>query len=170
MGLAPYRARYLRLEQAGEPHWGPTWMISEIAVSTTQPWAGASASHYTDDAHKAIDAQLETYWTTRSAKQRPDMWFELDMGRQQQIEQVTLEQSENESPRGYVIQVSADGQQWQDVGQENDNWKALDAEVQPVAARCIRVKTTKSSDRYPWAITEFVVRRSSPTWLRGKEI
>jgi hypothetical protein len=169
VAFAPCRARYLRLEQTGRPYWGATWMISEIAVSMTQPWAGARASHYTSDAHKAIDARPQTYWTTRAVRQKPDMWFELDMGGQQQIERVTLVQSKNESPRGYVIQVSTDGQQWQEVRRNNDNWNTLDTGLGPVTARYVRVKTTKSSSRHPWAITEFVVRRSSPTWLRGWE-
>jgi hypothetical protein len=169
VAFAPCRARYLRLEQTGRPYWGATWMISEIAVSMTQPWAGARASHYTSDAHKAIDARPQTYWTTRAVRQKPDMWFELDMGGQQRIERVTLVQTKNESPRGYVIQVSTDGQQWQEVRRNNDNWNTLDTGLGPVTARYVRVKTTKSSSRHPWAITEFVVRRSSPTWLRGWE-
>jgi endo-1,3(4)-beta-glucanase len=129
VAFAPHRARYLRLEQTGQSYWGATGMISEIAVGTAQPWAGASASHYSDDAH------LQTHWITRAARQKPDMWFDLDMGTQQQIERVTLEQCKNESPQGYVIQASTDGQQWQDVGYKNDNSYVLNAEVQSVTAR-----------------------------------
>jgi hypothetical protein len=169
VAFAPCQARYLRLEQTGQPSWPATWKISEIAVSTTQPWAGAKASHYSDDAHEAIDAHLRTAWNTRAVKQKPGMWFELDMGNPRQIERVMLVHPPSQQPRGYVVQVSADGHDWQEVGRKGDNWGTLDIGFQPVAARHIRVETINSSPYHPWGVAEVVVWRSSPGWLRGRE-
>ncbi|MFC2037684.1 discoidin domain-containing protein [Chloroflexota bacterium] len=168
VAIAPTTARYLRLEQTGTPSWPATWMISEITVSATRPWAGAGASHYSTYAEKALDASLDTYWNTRAVKQRPGMWFELDMGSPRRIEQVTLEHPKNELPRGYVVQVSTDGQSWQEIDRKEDNWKKADSQFSPTVARHIRVETTNSSSYTPWGITQIVVRRSSPTWLRGE--
>lgn len=167
--FVPCQARYLRLEQTGKPDWPATWKISEIAVSATQLWTGATASHFGEDAQQAIDARLRTAWNTRNAKQKPGMWFELDMGSVRQIERVVLEHPSSQLPRGYVVQVSPDGQAWQEVGRVDDNWGKLDVGFPPVAARTIRVEITNSSPYQPWGIAEFIVWRSSPAWLRGRE-
>jgi F5/8 type C domain len=168
VAFAPCSARYLRLEQTGRPEWPATWMVSEIAVSATPRWAGARASHYLDDASKAIDARLQTAWTTRAVKQRPGMWFELDMGSLRLVERVTLVHPSNLLPRGYAVQVSADASNWQEVGREDDNWTQVDVPFAPGVARYIRVETTNRSETHSWGISEFVVWRSSPTWLRGR--
>ena len=165
----PCRARYVCLEPTGEPDWQATWMISEIAVSATQPWAKAESSHYTNDADKAIDAHLQTAWTTRAVKQKPGMWFSLDMGSLRRIERVTLEHPNNALPRGYIVEISTDGNEWQEVGHDYANFRKLDVKFQPAMARYVRVTTTNSSNYYPWGIAGFAVWRSSPTWLRGWE-
>jgi hypothetical protein len=167
--FAPCQARYLRLEQTGQPDWPASWKISEIAVSSTQPWSGARASHFSGDARQAIDARLRTAWNTRNANQRPGMWFELDMGSPRQIQRVVLEHPSSQLPRGYVVQVSPDGQAWQEVGRKDDNWGVLDVSFPSVAAQAVRVETTNSSPYHPWGIAEFIVWRSSPAWLRGRE-
>ena len=169
VAFPPLAARYLRLEQTGQPDWPATWTISEISVSATEPWAGAQASHYTDDAHEAIDARLRTAWNTRAVKQKPGMWFEVDMGSQRRIERVTLLHPTSQMPRGYTLQVSTDGAAWQEMGRKDDNWGLVDVEFPAVAARYVRVETTNSSPYQPWGIAEFTVWRSSPVWLVGRE-
>ncbi len=169
IAFAPCRARFLRIEQTGTPQWAATWTISEIAISVTELWAGATASHYADYAGEAIDARLTTYWNTRSVKQKPGMWFQVDMGSVRDIERVVLEHPTNQQPRGYVITISTDGQNWREVGRKDDNWGTASVEFQPAAARFIHVETTNSSQYHPWGIAEFVVWRSSPLWVRGRE-
>jgi hypothetical protein len=169
VAFAPCRARYLRLEQTGRPAWPATWMISEIAVGTTNAWVGVEASHFVGDGHKAYDTQLETAWNTRNVKQRPGMWFKLDMGSQRKIERVTLEHPPYQYPRGYVVEVSSDGQTWQEVGRDDTSWGKAGVRFEPVSARYIRVETTNSSSSHPWGIAEFVVWRSAPTWLVGRK-
>jgi hypothetical protein len=169
VAFAPCSARYLRLEQTGVPQWTATWKISEIAISTTDLWAGATASHYVDDTPKAIDARLDTNWNTRSVKQKPGLWFEVDMGSVRQIQRVVLDSPPNQQPRGYLVRVSTDGQNWQEVSRKDDNWGTLDAEFQPIAVRYIHVETTNSSQYHPWGIAEFAVWRSTPLWVRGRQ-
>jgi hypothetical protein len=166
--FAPCKARFLRIEQTGTPQWTATWKISEIAVSTTELWAGATASHYAGDAGQAIDARLRTAWNTRSVKQKPGMWFQVDLGSVREIQRVVLEHPTNQQPRGYLVRVSTDQQAWQEVGRKDDNWGAVDVEFQPAAARYVYVETTNSSNYHPWGIAEFIVWRSSPLWVRGR--
>ncbi len=169
VAFAPCQARYLRLEQTGQPSWPATWMISEITVAATRPWSGAEASHFTADAHQALDARLGTAWNTRNAKQRPGMWFKVDMAHQQRIGRVTLEHPSGQQPRGYVVEISADGVTWQEVGRNDDNWSKADVRFTTAPARYVRVQTTNSSPYHPWGIAEFIVWRSSPAWLVGRE-
>jgi hypothetical protein len=166
--FVPLRARYLRLEQTGQPDWPANWMIGEIRVSVTEEWAGAEASHYTGDAHEAVDARLRTYWNTRGVLQKPGMWFRVDMGTLRRIERVMLLHPTSQMPRGYVVEVSTDGQTWQEVGRKDDNWGQVDATFAPAMARYVRVETTNSSPYHPWGIAEFIVWRSSPVWLVGR--
>jgi hypothetical protein len=166
--FAPCRARYVRIEQTGVPPWAASWKISGVAVSATEPWAGASASHYAKDAGEAIDADLRTAWSTRGVKQKPGMWFELDMGSPREIERLVLENPVNQQPRGYRVRVSTDRQKWQEVGRKDDNWGRLDVEFPPATARYLRVETTNSSRYHPWGIANLAVWRSLPQWLRGK--
>jgi hypothetical protein len=167
--FAPCPARYLRLEQTGQPDWPASWMISEITVSATGEWAGSEASHYTDDTDQAWDARLRTHWNTRSVKQKPGMWFQLDMGNAYRIERVILVHPTSQQPRGYLVQISTDGQNWLEVGRKDDNWGQADVQFEPASARYVRVETTNSSPYHPWGIAEFVVWRSSPTWLIGRQ-
>ena len=73
-------------------------------------------------------------------------------------------------PRGYVIHVSDDGQAWQEVGRKDDNWGKVDVGFASRPARYVRVETTNSSPYHPWGIAEFIVRRSSPVWLVGRQL
>lgn len=166
--FAPCKARFLRLEQTGTPGWPASWMIGEISVSATEAWAGVETSHYTADAYKAWDARLRTAWNTRAVKQKPGMWFKLDMGGLRRIERVTLEHPKNQLPRGYVVQVSSDGQEWQEIGRKDDNWGMVDVKFQPVVARYVQVVTTNSSPYHPWGVAELAVWRTSPVWIQGR--
>jgi hypothetical protein len=166
--FAPCQARYLRIEQTGQSSWSASWMISEIMVSVTSPWIGATASHFVADAGQACDARLDTSWSTRNATQTPGMWFQLDMGSPRKIERVTLEHPPHRQPRGYVMEVSVDGQTWQEVGRNDDNWGRAEAGFPAVPARYARVTTTNSSPYHPWGICGVGVWRSAPAWLVGR--
>ena len=168
VAFAPVQARYLRVEQTGQPDWPGSWAISEVAVGVTRPWVGAQASHYTKDAHRAIDARQRTSWSSRGVKQKAGMWFAVDMGSPRRIEGVTLVHPDDEMPRSFVVEISPDGQTWVPVGQSNDNWGAVDVRFSPRLARHIRVRTTKASEQFTWGISEFYVWRSPVAWLRGK--
>lgn len=166
--FAPCRARYLRLEQTGKLSWPAAWMITEVAVSVTEPWAGAAASHSAENAAEAFDGRLQSYWSTLGVKQEPGMWFTLDMGTARPIERVTLEHPKNQWPRGYVVRVSADGQTWQEVGRKNSNGDRVDVRFTSRSARYVRIETTRASNEAPWGIAEIVVWRSAPVWIYGR--
>jgi hypothetical protein len=168
VAFPPTRARYLRMKQTGEPSWPASWMISEISIGTTELWAGVDASHYARDAHEAQEARLDIAWNTRAVRQRPGMWFQVDMGGPREIERVTLEHPMNQHPRGYMVRISIDGQTWQEVGRNDDNWGALDVRFSPVTARFVRVELTNAAPYQPWGISQFAIWRSVPGWQVGR--
>jgi hypothetical protein len=168
VSFAACRIRYIRIEQTGTATYPVTWKISDIAVAIADPWAGAEASHYTDDAHEAIDTDLGTAWNTRTVLQKPGMWFKLDMGSPRTIERVVLQHPKSQQPRGYVVQISTDGLTWQEVGRQSDNWTAVDVTFPPAKARYIRAETINSSPQQPWGISDIIVWESEPQWLRGR--
>jgi len=168
VSFAACQTRYIRIEQTGTPTYAVSWKISDVAVAIADPWAGAEASHYTDDTHEAIDADLVTAWNTRAVLQKPGMWFKLDMGSPRTIERVVLQHPKNQQPRGYVIQISSDSQAWQEVGRKGDNWAAVDVKFPPAEARYIRIETTGVSLYQPWGIADVIVWESTPRWLRGR--
>ncbi len=152
--FSPLSARYILIEQIGQTNWGATWMISEITVSATEEWQATEASHYTEYANRAIDAHLPTFWNTRSVVQKPGMWYKLDMGALQRIERVKLTNPPGQLPRGYVMEISTDEQNWSEVGRSDDNWGEVDVRFSPKTARYLRVRTTGSSPYHPWGISE----------------
>jgi hypothetical protein len=143
-------------------------MISEISIGTTELWAGVEASHYTADAHEAQEARLDIAWNTRAVRQKPGMWFQVDMGGLRDIERVTLDHPANQQPRGYVVRTSVDGQVWREVARDEDNWGQLDVQFSPVTARFVCVELTNSSPYHPWGINQFVIWRSAPGWQVGR--
>ncbi|MBN1658986.1 MAG: discoidin domain-containing protein [Anaerolineae bacterium] len=167
--FVPCAARYVRIEQIGTAEWPATWMISEMAVAVTKAWAGATASHYADDTHEALDCNLSTAWNTRAVKQKPGMWFQVDMGEARRIQQVALQHPASQMARGYVVSVSENGTSWQEVGRNDDNWGTINVSFTPRPARYVRVETTNSSTYHPWGIAEFVVWRTEPVWTVGRK-
>ena len=96
------------------------------------------------------------------------MWFELDMGRSHKVERVVLEHPASQQPRGYVVALSVDGQTWQEVSRNDDNWARVDASFSAIAARYVRISTTNSSPYHAWGIREVSIWRASPVWMVGR--
>jgi uncharacterized protein YdbL (DUF1318 family) len=166
----PTSARYIRAEQTGSDpiHW---WSIHELEVRLNQPpCAGeirlsARASHnnvqtgYDNLAH-ALDDKAETRWST-VARQEPGMWFELDLNTTCTVRGLILDNatSPNDYPRGYIIRLSTDGQNWQEVARNADNTRAVvDLTFTPTLARYIRIEQTGTSTFYWWSIHKVAVK------------
>ena len=86
------------------PSEAPAEPPSVCVEGTTDPgelnradWGGVRASINTDDAAKAIDALGGTRWTTDQA-QTGGMWFEIDLGSQQDFNRLVLETSYDLAP------------------------------------------------------------------------
>gem|GEM_PF-4751727 len=171
ISFSPHQARYIRIEQTGSAdRWW--WSIYEIDISDEPPVEPSeeepveirvSASHNnvlvgTDNLSQALDGHPETRWSTQ-AVQQPGMWFEIDLGQVQLVSQIALnnDASPNDYPRGYIIRLSADHTQWEEVARNDHNEGALDISFNPHQARYIRIEQTGSADRWWWSIYEFTI-------------
>jgi hypothetical protein len=169
VAFSPCQARYMRLEQTGQADWPASWVISEISISATAPWQRVEASHHPEEAQLAIDGDLRTAWSTQPSRQEAGMWYEVDMGNLRRIEGVTLEHPSSQLPRGFVVKVSADRDEWHVVGRNDDNWQKVNVRFPAIAARYIRVETTNASLHYPWGVSALTIWRAAPVWLVGRQ-
>ncbi len=165
MSFAPTAARYIRVELLLPP-----WAISEIAVQA-EPiiTRKASASHNAGNAAKALDGDPATAWST-GAGQMPGMWFQLDLGAGQRLTRITMTSPNKEqTPRGYKVSGSTDGQTWRELAAKPLNYNnpveiVLGTERPLPAARYVRIETT-AEDKFknPWSISELTIG-TMPSW------
>jgi hypothetical protein len=91
------------------------------------------------------------------------MWFQLDMGASQTISQVRLDNgaSPNDYPRGYIVKLSQDEQNWETVAQNPNNREPVNVVFTPRTARFIRIEQTGTSDRWWWSIHQIHVSKEA---------
>jgi hypothetical protein len=82
------------------------------------------------------------------------MWFEIDLNETRPVSGLALDTagSPNDYPRGYVVRLSKDRSQWEEVARNDRNDRALDVTFSPRPARYIRIEQTGSADRWWWSI------------------
>jgi endo-1,3(4)-beta-glucanase len=135
-----------------------------VRSSDYTPTITASASHNSvfsgaDNLAQALDGRSDTRWSTRAA-QRPGMWFVLDLNQVRPVGGLSLDSagSPNDYPRGYVVRLSSDHNQWTEVARNDGNDRALDITFDARPARYIRVEQTGSADQWWWSIHGVTVK------------
>ncbi len=121
-----------------------------------------------------LDSNLETRWTTR-IHQSPGMYFEMDLGREEEICRVMLDldDSVTDYPHGYIFSTSPDGKTWREVesldiifgplhwGKFHPIWGGERAKLEicfePHRARFIKITQTGEDKIFWWSIYEFEV-------------
>jgi hypothetical protein len=158
----PRQARYIRIEQTGSADkW---WSIYGLTVHSASFEWSASASHNNnvtgpDNLMQALDGRPETRWSSREG-QRPGIWFELDLNKTRMVSGLTLDnaRSPQDYPRGYIVRVSTDRNQWVEVAKNERNDRALDISFSPRSVRYIRIEQTGSTDGWWWSIHGITIK------------
>lgn len=155
-------AQYVKIIQTGASatQW---WSIAGLSVysspsfDTTGWGATASSTETGGSTAKALDGSSSTRWSTGVA-QAPGQWFQLDFGATETFNQIQLDNSTdtNDYPRGYTLQVSADGSTWTQVASGSGYAKATPINFPAVKARYVKLTQTGSSTSY-WSIDELSV-------------
>ncbi len=159
--FSPRSARYVRLEQTGNTD-GWWWSIHELTIDdAVKPTVRSSHSNVltgSDNLGNALDGDPNTRWSTLFP-QRAGMWFEIDLQQTQFVRGLRLDGagSASDYPRGYVIRLSVEGQQWVEVARNASNTQAVNETFPEHLARYIHIEQTGWSLRWWWSIHEIEV-------------
>ncbi len=159
--LGPQYAQYIRITGTGSSHeW---WSISEFHVYSEPSldrsgWtASASATGAGDSTAGPLDGSLTTRWSS-GASQSDGQFYAVDMGKAQTFNRLLLETgaSSSDYPRGYRIQVSADGTNWTTVASGANGNANLLIQFPVQTARYLRVVQTGTASSW-WSIADLQI-------------
>ena len=134
-----------------------SWTIIDprsLGLAYLKPATASSVHGAPYGAGNAVDGDLATYWSSTFAD---PAWLAVDLGEVRRFSRVLITW-ETAYSKAFVLQVSRDGQNWTDIGTE-DNCKGGTSDIRfsPIEARHVRVYGTKRGTEWGHAIREFQV-------------
>ncbi len=152
-----------------KPPWGKR-TLKEIACHKLKLFSSINGGSITN----IVDGRYDTYWTT-DTPQKSGMSIVMDLGTTQDVCKIYFHLGEAllDFPRGYNIETSLDGLNWQKVYSYGDVGGSLfwehthpvymvyddhyAAAFKPSACRFVRITLTESDERYFWTISELKI-------------
>ncbi|MGV3533866.1 MAG: DUF7133 domain-containing protein, partial [Chthoniobacteraceae bacterium] len=139
------------------------WTIEQLRAALPRPlerkgWK-LSASHNARRVRAAIDGDGGSRFDT-STDQVPGMWFQVELPEETLISGLRLDTaaSPNDYPRGYKVEVSADGQTWsKPVATGKGSGVVTDISFEPVRAKFVKITQTGSVKGLYWSIHEMQI-------------
>ena len=146
-----------------------SWTIAELRAALPQPLPNRkewklTASHKPGDCSAAVDGNASTRYTT-GASQAPGMWLQIELPQPTAISGVVLDaaQSPRDYPRGYKVELSADGQTWsKPVATGKGSGGITDIAFEPAKVAHIRITQTGSVNGLFWSIHELQILAAKP--------
>ena len=136
------------------------WTLEELAASMPRTLAFTSgwkltASHNGAAAKAAFDGDLNSRYDT-SASQTPGMWFQVELPETATLSGIQLDstKSPGDYPRGYKVELSADGVNWGTSVATGKGSPVTDITFAPAKAKFIRITQTGAVDGLFWSIHE----------------
>lgn len=143
----------------------------------------ATASSTRTPPDRAFDRDIDTSWYS-GEPQRPGQFFQVDLGRPTRVGKVSLlpPRPSIGFPRGYRVEVSSDGEHWEEraavaATRWSLDWRAgqprmgarerVVSAFEPTALRFVRIRQTGSDPRWWWAIGELFVYGPASGDARG---
>jgi hypothetical protein len=125
-----------------------------------------TASHNTEAAAKAVDGKTETRFDTLKP-QVPGMWLQIELPELTPLAGLVLDagQSGGDFPRGYTVELSADGVQWGAPVAKGEGRGALtEIAFKPAKARFVKITQTGEAKGSFWSVHELeLLAVPSPT-------
>jgi mono/diheme cytochrome c family protein len=152
-----------RLREATKTRTQP-WTQKELADALPKPvgdlkkWK-LTASANGKECGAAIDGDAKTRWDTH-AFQTPGQWFQIELPEETEISGLRFDttKSANDYPRGYKVELSADGQAWgKPVAEGKGNGVITEIPIAPAKAKFIRITQTGAAKGNFWSIHELTV-------------
>jgi mono/diheme cytochrome c family protein/glucose/arabinose dehydrogenase len=140
------------------------WTEKELVAKLPQPLPSRdkwklTASHAPNDTKLAIDGSRESRYTTKTP-QVPGMWFQVELPAETDIVGLELDsaKSPNDYPRGYTVELSADGQTWaKPIATGKGNGPETVIQFPAAKAKFIRITQTGSVSGLYWSIHELQI-------------
>ena len=140
------------------------WTMETLHGVVPQPLANrkewkVTASHNPAEAQFAIDGNPATRYHTK-APQAPGMWFQIELPQETMITGLELDaaMSPQNFPRGYQVELSADGKTWTQPAATGTGEGAItDVSFAPVKATFIRITQTVAAAGPGWSIHELQI-------------
>ena len=164
-----------RIRQAVAARTEP-WTFEELvdslphALTNRAQWKLA-ASHNASSVKHAVDGDPDTRFDTATI-QRPGMWFQIELPEATPLSGVELDTlgSAGDFPRGYTVQLSADGQTWGNpVATGRGRGPFTEIQFAPARTRFIRINQTGSVEGLYWSIHELNLIAPAPQKLAGRK-
>ena len=146
------------------------WTVETLRAVLPQPlkitpeWK-FTASHNSTAVGAASDGKADTRWDTK-AFQTNGQWFQIELPAETTVAALRLDaaKSRNDYPRGYKVEVSADGRTWgKPVAEGKGVGPLTQIEFAPTPARYIRITQTGSVKGNFWSIAELEVFQPGKT-------
>ncbi len=138
------------------------WTIAELQdylprkVEARSQWK-LTASRSPDKAGLSTDDKAQTRWDTGQA-QEPGQWFQVELPQETSFNGIELDSngSANDYPRGYKVELSADGQTWSKPVAEGTGTRGTTtiSLTTPAKAKFIRITQTGKQPGTFWSIHE----------------
>ncbi len=143
------------------------WTQTELMSVLPKPLADAkdwklTASVNPQGCSAVVDGDAKSRWDTK-ASQAPGQWFQIELPAETEVAGVRLDaaKSGNDFPRGYKIELSADGAKWsKPVAEGKGAGPITDIPFEPAKAKFIRITQTGAVQGKFWSIHELQVLKS----------
>ncbi|KPJ63731.1 hypothetical protein AMK68_03265 [candidate division KD3-62 bacterium DG_56] len=172
IGLAPNEESAAAAQAGLEQPWTPVGKrlragAEEVMVKKGRRWR-VEASHNQAASALVIDGDRRTRWVS-GAPQEPGMWVSVDLGETTTVSRVVfdhigdLTMHYQDYPRRYVVEVSPDGEAWEQVGEGSGCPDGLvEARFEPRSLRQVRIRQEGSVRPYQWSVHEVYLYAPSP--------
>ncbi len=150
-------------------------------IADRSAWT-ATASDAPENAHFAIDGDLETRWGS-ARPQSPGIWFEVDLAGETEVSGVVLRSGRfgHDTPRAIRVETRAEDGVWSPavaldvpaVGLVLSNGAidlrseaTIEVGFSPRAARAIRISLAAADRKWDWSIVDLAVKEARPASAR----
>ena len=139
------------------------WTEKELRDTLPMPLNNAkdwklTASLRANGCAAVVDGKADTRWDT-GVSQTPGQWFQIELPAATKIAGVRLDsaKSSGDYPRGYKVEISADGTKWSEVKQGKGSAPITEIAWAPTPAKFIRITQTGAVSGLFWSIHELAV-------------
>ena len=139
------------------------WTEKELRAMLPEPLKNQkdwklTASNKPDGCNAVVDGKAETRWDT-AVSQTPGQWFQIELPAETSIAGLRLDcaKSGSDYPRGYKVELSADGTKWTPVANGKGTSPITEIVFPAAKAKFVKITQTGAVNGKFWSIHELAV-------------